>query len=289
MFLLTHAATAEAVMAHSKLTPFQKDQLLIGSVLPDASELNIADERETHTGGLNFLNSLNKKYKYLGMGVILHGSSPKGLDYYTHNHFYDIGYKYVIPKTLTYHSGIIARTYERIKPYIRESSLRQLSDGDAAHFIVEFCFDHLTAKYNKHIGKRMTRALYNSVPNKSLELFADYFKITDKRFRRLSRVIQSNHWNKIFERFQTVEGTAHNLQHFMFIKSLREHAEKRSFIQTIRNFGRSSLDLLHTKLKDRSLVRLVDRCGTVLEPEYQPFLDQAVKNMKIMVKKNNIV
>jgi len=288
MFLLTHAAAAEAVITRT-LTPFQKDQLLVGSILPDVSELKMADERQTHTQGVHFLKSIDKRYHYLGVGVVLHGSSPKGLDYYTHNGFYNIGYHYTAPTKITGSSGIIARMYGRLKPFIRRSKLN-LSDGDAAHFLVEFCFDHLTAKAYPHVGNRLTRALYNSVSNQSLALFANHFQMSEKRFHRLTKVIQSRHWKKIFERFQTVEGTAHNLQHFLFIKALREREEeKKTFIQTIRSFGRSSLDLLHTKLWDRSLVRLVDECVCVLEPEYWQFMDNAVKNMKVMVEREKLV
>src|SRR3989344_2465286 len=287
MFLLTHAATAEAVITR-KLTPTQKDQLLIGSILPDVSELKIADERQTHTQGIHFLKSVDPRYKHLGVGLILHGSSPKGLDYYTHNGFYDIGYHYHFPNQITEKSGIIARTYQRLKPLIKRSNLN-MSNGDAAHFLVEFCFDHLTAKNNKTIGNKLTRALHNSVQNRSLQVFSNYFKINEKRFHRLTRVVQSQHWHKIFERFQTVEGTARNLQHFLYIKALREQQEKKkSFIKAIRSFGRSSLDLLQTRLWDRSLVRLVDECVCILEPEYQPFLDNAVKNMKVMAKKEKL-
>ena len=293
MFLLTHAAAAEAVLS-TKLSPTQKDQLLLGSILPDVAELKWADEKRTHTEGLQFLRSIGKDHHYLSVGVILHGSSPKGLDYYTHNGFYNIGNRYAsLPPQLHADSGIIAKKYAEIAPLLRQyrKSLGNLHHHDAAHFIVEFCFDHLTAQKDAGLSERLRKAMSNSVSNHSLPLFAQYFKVNEKHYKRLKKILLSNQWNKIFNRFQTSEGTAHNLQHFLFVKSLREQQHKEHklhFLHVLRQFGRSSLGLLQTKLRDKSLIRLIEQCTVIIQKDYASFMDHAVKNIKVVARKEKL-
>lgn len=61
---------------------------IVGCTLPDIASLyGTLDERDTHNRGLEFLQYLRAEapeYEQLGIGVLLHGETPAGLDHYAH-------------------------------------------------------------------------------------------------------------------------------------------------------------------------------------------------------------
>jgi hypothetical protein len=292
--MLTHAYCAQAVVIR-KLTQRQRDLLIVGSILPDVSELKIADETRTHTEGKKFFHFVSNEYKFLALGVMLHGHAPKGVDYYTHNGFYGLGDHYTkLPPRLGKTAGYIAHKYKELEPILKhyKKSLGKTSFHDAAHFVVEFCSDHLVARKNPELGERVRTALKNSISNHALLNFANYYSINRKKLKKMQNITQFYFWKKVFKRFQTVEGTAHNMQQFLFIKSVREKhtATKRpKFFSFIQQFGRSSLGLLQTKIFDKRLVEMVERCMEIIRKDHDQFLNGIIKEMKVMVRKEKLV
>ncbi len=288
MFLLTHAYTALAVVG--KLDARDRDYLIVGSVLPDVAELRIAPEPLTHMQGIRFMKSVGKEYKYLGLGVVLHGTSPHGLDYYTHNRFYSVDGSYKLEK-ITRESGCIARMYDEIAPLVmRYRKSLKMPQDDAVHFVVEFCFDHLTAQRDRKLAALVYKALRNSLDTRAVDRFAQFFDVDKKQMKRLKHVVKSRQTKKILTNFSSVHGTAHNLQHFSFLKSLREeHRARYKFLGRLNTIARSSLGFLQAKVHDKALVEMFEECVEIVRRDYDDFMSETISEMKRMVKKEKLV
>ncbi len=292
MFMLTHAHAALAVLSGHKMTLEQRNHLIAGSVLPDVSELHIVPEIQTHTRGVDFTRYLGKEYRYLGLGVVLHGDEPRGLDYYTHHGFYSGG-SYRLPPRITRDSGYIARSYRDIAPLVvkYKKSFGKMSVPDAVHFAVEFSFDHLTAQRDRKLADAVYRALRRSLDTRAVINFANYFDVDRKQMRRLKHILRSRLNKKILTNFATIHGTAHNLQHFIFLKSLREGQKhvRYKFLGKMATVARSSLGFLQAKVHDKALVQMFERCVEIVRRDYDDFMDDAIEKMKVMVKKEKLL
>ncbi len=282
MFLLTHAHVALSLFSHRKLQPRERDLLIVGSLLPDVSDLGIASERRTHTEGREFLRYAGKQHRYLGMGVLLHGERPHGLDYYTHRGFYDARTK---RHQLTGKAGYLAQNHAAILPLIKayRRSIGPLQQEEAAHLVMEFCVDHLIAAEHPQLITSVGSALSNGEVMPAVILFANYFNVSQKHLRRMQRIVRSRQLRAFLARFTTIEGTAHNFQGFLFLRKLRESNDSHHFLRQLSRVTRSSLGFLTTKLRDRSLVQLFERCTEVMRTDYRRFLAASAQKMRRML------
>ena len=291
MFMLTHAHSALSVLAGKRMTSLQRDLLIVGSMLPDVAELHIVPEEKTHTQGIQFMKHLGKEYHYLGLGVVLHGSEPHGLDYYTHDGFYSVDGSYTAPRRKS--DGYIARCYRDILPLVVEykKSLGRLSIDEAVHFVVEFCFDHLTAQRNKTLALVVYKALRKSLDTHAVANFAHFFDVNRKQMKRLKHIVRSRQNKKILANFSTIHGTAHNLQYFIFLKSLREEQKhvRYRFLGKLATVTRSSLVFLQVKVHDKALVQMFERAVEIVRRDYDAFMADTIEKMKAMVKKERLV
>ena len=291
MFMLTHAHAALSVLARKKLTPLQRELLIVGSLLPDVAELHIVSEEMTHTRGVEFMKYLTKEYRYLGLGVVLHGTEPHGLDYYTHDGFYSVDGSYIVPRGKS--EGYIAQCYREIMPLVIEykKSLGRLSVDEAVHFVVEFCFDHLTAQRDKKLASVVYCALRKSLDTHAVTHFANFFDVSRKQMKRLKHIVRSRQNKKILTDFATIHGTAHNLQYFIFLKSLREEQKhvRYRFLGKLATVTRSSLVFLQAKVHDKSLVQMFERAIEIIRRDYDEFMNETIQKMKVMVKKERLV
>ena len=282
MFLLTHAHVALSIFSHHKLQPRERDQLIVGSLLPDVSDLGIASERRTHTEGREFLRYSGTQHPYLGMGVLLHGERPRGLDYYTHRGFYDAQTR---RHKLTGKAGYLAQKYATVLPLIKayRRSIGPLQQEEAAHLIMEFCVDHLIAAEHPQLITSVGSALSNGEVMPGVILFANYFEVSQKHLRRMQRIVRSRQLRAFLARLTTIEGAAHNFQSFLFLRKLRENHDSHHFLRQLSRVTRSSLGFLTTKLRDRSLVQLFERCTEVMRTDYRRFLAASAKKMQRML------
>ena len=289
--MLTHAHAALSVLARKKLSSLQRELLIVGSLLPDVAELHIVSEEKTHTQGIQFLNYLGKKYYYLGLGVLLHGSKPHGLDHYTHDGFYSVDGSYTVPRGKS--EGYIAQSYQELMPLVVEykKSLGRLSVDEAVHFVAEFCFDHLTAQRDGKLASVVYKSLRRSLDTHAVTNFANFFNVNKKQMKRLKHIVRSRQNQRILANFATIHGTAHNLQYFIFLKSLREeqnHVRYR-FLGKLALVTRSSLTFLQAKVYDKALVQMFERAVEIVRRDYDDFMDETIEKMKVMVKKERLV
>ncbi|MBI4152900.1 hypothetical protein HY497_00110 [Candidatus Woesearchaeota archaeon] len=287
MFMLTHAHAALSVLAGKKITPIEKQLLIVGSLLPDVAELHVVPEEKTHTKGIQFMSYLGKAYRYLGLGVVLHGTEPHGLDYYTHDGFYSVDGSYTAPHGKS--SGYIARCHREIMPLVvrYKKSLGRLSVDEAVHFVVEFCFDHLTAQKDRTLAPVVYEALRKSLDTNAVSNFAHFFDVNKKQMKRLKHIVRSRQNKKILMNFATIHGTAHNLQYFIFLKSLREEQKhvRYRFLGKLATVTRSSLGFFQVKVHDKALVQMFERAIEIIRRDYDEFMDETIEKMKRMVKK----
>lgn len=289
---LTHAQVALDVLSHKKLSPQERDFLIVGSALPDVSNFGISSEARTHSEGLQFFRALPKEYKYLGVGAILHGETPHGLDYYTHHCFYDPHTRY----TMYPHDGeegYIAQKYEAISGILEKypRKIGFLDRQKLIHDLIEFSFEHLTARLHPKLPHELTEALRRVSMGPSVLAFARHFDVTSRHVRRLRRILSSRHVGTFFSNFATLEGTAHSIENFIFFRSLGEKRNQshHGFLRHLAQFTRSSLGFLQVKLRDRTLVRILDESVEVVQEDYGSFLQSTTEKLRVMLKTHKIV
>lgn len=284
MHPLTHAKVALDVIHPRQLTPFERNLLIVGSALPDISDFGISNEPQTHTKNEQFWRFLPKEYKYLGIGAILHGENPKGLDYYTHDGIYKPGGIY---KKTAGNEGYLAGKWDIISNILNEykKKIKVSNENNTIHLMIEFCFDHLVAQAQPELPGAVAYALKSIARNAAVVEFGKYFGIDKKNVRKVKRILRSGHVRKFFTNCSTIEGTAHNFQNFLFFQSIREKDEhaRHHFIHKLARVAQSSLGFLQTKLHDRALVHMFEECITVIRPDYQEFLATTTEKLKVMV------
>ena len=269
MNLLTHAKVCLDLFKGNKLSKDEMDFLLIGSVIPDVCEFGISTEPRTHRQGLKFLKYLNDKYHYLGVGMILHGEDPKGLDWYTHN-----GKGYIESKR--------AELLKIVRKY--KKSLGGIDEHWAVHFVTEFCFDHLIMQKDKAVALKLYNSFHNPNADGAIINFANFFDVDKRRLKTLQHIVRSRNLYRYFANFSTLKGTAHNFQNFAFYRGIRDKRQQKGhLLQKLKSVTKSSWGLLRTKLRDRSLVIMFERCTEVVRKDHKRFLNNTEKNLRKLV------
>ena len=287
MHLLTHAQVALDVAAKKSR---DNELLILGSILPDISELGIGNEVRTHTQGLYFLQSLSSAYRSLGIGFILHGEKPRGLDYYTHHGYYAAGKGHSVP--LKRADGYIAQVYPQIAPIVRQytKSFGRLSLDHAIHLVVEFCFDHITAKRHPPLLSLVHKSLRANISRTALITFSTFFAINRKELHRLLRITRARYTGRFLSHFLTLEGTAHNFRNYIFFTSTRESSlPRRALFLQMAKVARSSLDFIQTRIYERSLIEMFERCLPIVERDYDNFMRKTHKELKKMLTNENVL
>lgn len=272
MFVLTHCLVNSEVLKTRKLNPEQEALLLLGGIMPDISTFDIVSTKRTHVeDGLKFLKSLNKKYKYLGVGFILHGEKPRGVDYYIHN---PRGYINQKNKQIL---GVI-KHYKKVFP-------KKTNFNDIAHLIIEFCFEHLTTQKNPWIIKKVEKAIKNKIAPKAVYNVANFFNINNKNTKGILKIRKMRIIERLINNFETIKGTAHNFQHFLFWKNIHDKSKQPSFLERL---TQSSYGFLKTRFKEKQFEQMFARCVEIVRKDYDPFLDKVIKNIKKMTQEHRL-
>jgi len=266
MNVLAHYHASLEALGNRKLTPEEDLYLLIGSFIPDVSEFKLVPEIDTHRNSLEFYKSLAKNYHYLGVGAILHGENPRGLDYFAHFQY--------IPKRTKDIKKII-KLYKKVFP--KKTDLDMV-----AHIIIEFCFDYLTAEKRPELIKRIGKIKKIRPMKKAIYNFANFFNINKRYTRVIVAIARTDQIDKFISNFQTVKGTAHNFQKFLFFKQYRDKSKRPDWFKRI---TRSSYGFLKSKFKEKQFEQLFARCIELVRKDYDPFMNNAIKNMKKLVRK----
>ncbi len=290
MFPLAHTKVALDLFKGHNLKQSERDMLILGSILPDVAEIGIGDEIRTHTEGMQFLKYLGEENRWLGVGVVLHGEKPRGLDYYTHKGFYKLGDRYLNVRS---DGGFIARRYSEMLPIIRQyrKSLGRMREDVALHTVTEFCFDYIVAEDDPGVNNEIYRAVKGSSFRPALINFANYFDIDRKHLRMLKRVVHSKHVPRFLDNMHSVEGIAHNFQNFIFLKIVRDkkYQKQHGFLQHLGHIARGSLGFLRRKMRDKSMVQMFEQCVEVVKKDHKKFLSSTEGEMRKMMAANRLL
>ncbi len=161
MNLITHAKFALDLFKNERLAQKEKDELIVGSIMPDAANLGLAEEEETHTRGLFFLQKHGHNSFHFGAGMVSHGEKPGALDFYTHH-----------PKT-----GYISQKEEKIVRIMRQypECWRGIDPHWAAHTILEYSIDSLLAEKYVYLPEQISDAFSNPHVKNPTRRFARFF------------------------------------------------------------------------------------------------------------------
>lgn len=268
MNVLTHCYVSHEVIKGRKLTADEEALLFVGSFISDVSEFRLVPTEETHRRSLAFLKSLDKKFYYFGLGVVLHGEEPEGLDFYAHRHYIPVKEKEILK---------IIDFYKKV--FSHETDMNKM-----AHIIIEFCFEHLTAEKNTFIVDKVGRAVGNPVLIKAIYNLANFFDINKRYTKKILKL--PDHLEKFVYNFKTLKGTAHNFQKFIFLKQFRDAAgQKKGFWNRL---TASSLIFLKSRFKQKQVEQMFARCIEFLRKDYEPFTRQSIEKIKKMVKEKDL-
>ena len=256
---LTHTYLVLNLVRGDGLNRKQENDLILGSIIPDISELGWGKEKHTHRSGWEFLKA-HPKYPYFALGMITHGENPRGLDYYTHN-----------PK------GYLARKKKKVLEIIHRypECWAGLKEDAAVHKIIEFSVESLIGEKNKGLIRRVNNAFRSRYVRRPVQSFSNFSKVNPN----LCYALDNEHlqgWFKSFKNTPTAAALWLNLISWRKLKGLPTD----SFWNKLRLYLRFSyfyvLNLLTPKQR---YIRMFTEVKQYLRKDYLKFLDDVKKKL----------
>lgn len=265
---LTHAYFALQLFEEEKLTPDQRDHLIVGSIIPDVSQFGLANHHRTHTQGMKFLRQTkNSLEHYLALGIISHGENPNGLDFYSHK---KKGYIYLKQKQIT----------ELLEKYKKQ--LGRIN-SHLVHNIVEFAMDYLVVKHDPSIIKKVKMSFFNPKVPDTLSKFFQFLRISQRRIKKISRYLKNKNLHNFFYNFHSLNGMADNWLDIKFFHNLKG-GKHLPLTEKIRRLAEISYYNLKRKIRNKNIIRMFDETSSVLEKDCRQFLLETQKQMNKLKK-----
>lgn len=235
-----------------RMTSNVRSLVLAGGVLPDITYFGVIPEKPSHEQGVQFLKHLQRhdpEMAGLGVGFVLHGEKPAGLDWFAHN-----------PK------GYVNQKKEPIADVVRRhrASLGGLDLDHTTHCLTEFACDSL-------VDEEPARALNNAFKQVNTARIAHhlgaFFKSDPKRIKRVLDFITRFD----FRQLRTNRGVAGIVQNFVMFNRLGKSYwtnKHKALIErlNLRNYFRIKKTLSQTK--------------EIVKEDYKEFLDSSLEKMQ---------
>lgn len=260
---LTHAYFALELFKGQRLTSDQQDHLIVGSIIPDISQLGLVNIRRTHTQGFNFLSQAkNLSEYYFALGLISHGEKPAGLDYYSHKKrgYLDAKQKF-LSQILHRHRTLVGRLHNGL-----------------AHNLAEFSIDYLVAQKDPSIIKKVHQAFLNPrLPLTTFKFFRS-LNVSERKAHKINRCFNNHHLQAFFHNACSLAGTTDNWFSLRFFRHLKQEKHL-PFRQKLKRLTQLSYYNLKRKLRRQSLVNLFQEASSYLEKDCFSFLSQTQKRL----------
>lgn len=265
---LTHAYFALELFKGEELTQDQKDHLIVGSIIPDISQLGVVNIYRTHTQGGQFLQQANNSLeRYFAWGMISHGEEPAGLDYHAHKKegYLDLKQRKVM--------GILKK-YKRQVGKI---------DNGLAHNITEFSVDYLVGQKEPALIKKVQLAFLNPKIQTTAVKFLRLLKVPGGKAEKVGRYFSNKRLHRFFGNNQSLPGLADNWFSLRFYRNLKQEKQL-SFKDKIKRLTKLSYYNLKRKIKNKEIMEMFKETSSHLEKDCFLFLGQTRREV-IKLKK----
>lgn len=282
MFYITHIYAATKIM---EIT--YKDRFLVtGLSIADLPFFGgTLDDKELHSRGLEFkeyLEKRNKLYAPMATGMMLHGSTPTGLDYYTHYMFNNEKPGYAFK-----HGRHLVKEIKKLRERLTPPGIRlPLINEDIAHNFIEMGVEILVAKDHPktiELFENTTSKLTNIQLKTIAEYLSDFFKgSTDeqdiKDFYKLFRP----------KKFTTLEGIVETYPKIL-ARMLSNIPDKtvQGIIpdQVVATVSNRMGDIIEKMTSKGTLRGLIGQAVEIVEPTYKQFLTKSIESMRAEMEK----
>ena len=257
---LTHAYMVLNLVRGDGLNRKQENDLILGSIIPDISELGWGKEKHTHRSGWEFLKA-HPNYPDFSLGMITHGESPQGLDYYTH-------------RSVT---GYLARKKKKVLEIIRRypECWAGLNEDAAVHKIIEFSVESLIGEKNKWLIRKVNNAFRSRYVRRPVQSFSKFSKVNPN----LCYALDNEHlqgWFKSFKNTPTAAALWLNLISWRKLKGLPTD----SLWNKLRLYLRFSyFYVLNILTPKQRYIRMFTEVKQYLRKDYLKFLDKVEKKL----------
>jgi len=260
---LTHAHFALELFKDHQLSQDEKDHLIVGSIIPDISQLGLINFYQTHTRGLKLLqHAKDPLLRYLAIGIVLHGEEPHGLDYHAHKKG-----GYIETKNQP-----IIKIIKKYRKHIGKV------DNSLAHYVTEFSLDHIVAKRDPALIKKVNLAFMNSKINKTVLKFFHFFNVPERKAEKAEKFLNNKHLYQFFSNAQTLQGLAKNWVNINFYRNLK-HGRNQPFIEKVRKLTKLSYFNLRRKIQNDPLIKMFYETSEYLGEDYHHFVAQTQKQL----------
>lgn len=260
---LTHAYFALELFKGEKITPLQRDHLIVGSILPDISQLGLINFYRTHTQGEEFLRTTKRSLdRYLAWGIISHGEDPPGLDYHAHKE-----------------RGYINLKQKVINPILRkyQKNIGKINNK-LAHHLIEFSVDYLVAQKDPSLIKKVELAFRNPQTRITATNFFQFLGLSEKKIRKINTCLSRGYLFRFFRNFQSTVGLVNNWLNFRFYYYFKQ-GKHLPFREKIKKLTQFSFYNLKRKVKNKPLINLFNEVTFYLRKDYHSFLSKTQKEV----------
>ncbi len=282
MFYITHTYAATKIM---KIT--YKDHFLVtGLSIPDLPLFgSTLDEKELHSRGLEFKEYLEKRdklYVPLATGMMLHGSTPTGLDFYTHSRFDNekLGYAYK-------HGQPLLEKVKKLRERLTPPGIRSpLTDEEIAHNFIEMGVEILVAKDHPETIELFENTIYK-LTNIQLKTIAEYLS---GFFKGSTDEQDIRDFYKLFrpKKFTTLEGIVETYPKILARmlsnipdKSIQGIIPDQVVVTVSNRMG----DMIEKMVSKDALKGLIKQAVEIVEPTYEQFLTKSIESMRAEMEK----
>jgi hypothetical protein len=247
---------------------------IVGSTLPDIADISgTLDEKDTHGRGMDFLKYLDRnapEYRQLGIGFLLHGQTPAGLDYYSH---------------LEYGGKKPGYTEVRCKKLVDDVKAMHgaelpLPDNDIAHSLIELGVELYVAKMHPSAAKLLDGTL-NKLTNADLDGIAGHVSgffgggITRKNIVDFYRMFKPKNFSDLDSAVRTYPRLVSH-----FIADLPDKTLGGLVPDGFVNIAAHDLEPIVRKIMPKDALRnVMIKALDIVRPDYEEFLGTSVKNM----------
>jgi hypothetical protein len=266
---LVHVHIALELFKNNKLTPDERDHLIVGSILPDINLSGLIHYYKTHSQTLDFLYfTTNRLHKFLAIGMLLHGEEPKGVDYYAHqeNGFIEKN-KILIAE--------IAKKQKKLLGKMNNSTLHQL---------IEFSTDSITAKLNPQVVPAILKAFKNPKLDPAICSFSNYFELNERKNAKIIRLLKNKHVLNFFHNFSTPKTVPKNWINFTFYLNLKREKHL-NFREKLKKLTQMSYFNLKRKMHEKEVASMFEEIDLALKPSALKFLHDTIQSLKPLKNK----
>ncbi len=257
---LTHAYLVLKITRKDFLSKKRQNALLVGSIIPDISDIGLGKEKHTHHSGWEFLKA-HPDHPDFALGMITHGESPRGLDYYTHR-----------PKR-----GYLAKKRKKILEILHRypECWAGLKEDTAIHRIVEFAVENLIGEQNPWLIRRVNIAFRRRYVRQPVQSFFRFSRINP----RLCYALDNEHLRGWFRSFKNTPKAAALWLNLISWRKLK-YLPTDSFWSRMHLYLRFSyfyiLNLLTPKQR---YIQMFTEVKQYLKKDYLGFLEQVEKKL----------